>query len=65
MAAFRRLKRHKASGPVGIQAEYLLDAADTLLGPLTVTFTYMLADGVPQSWCSGVIQPIFESGHLL
>ena len=61
-AAFKRLKRHKASGMDGIKAEYLIDAEDILLEPLTVTFNQMLIYGVPQSWCSGVIHPIFKSG---
>ena len=61
-AAFRRLKRHKASGMDGIKAEYLIDAEDILLEPMTVTFNHMLAEGVPQSWCTGVIHPIFKSG---
>ena len=61
-AAFKRLKRHKASGMDGIKAEYLIDAEDILLEPLTVTFNHMLACGVPHSWCSGVIHPIFKSG---
>ena len=60
--AFSRLKRHKASGMDGIKSEYLIDAEDILLEPLTITFNQMLVDGVPQSWCSGVIHPIFKSG---
>ena len=46
----------------GIKAEYLIDAEDFLLEPLTVSFNQMLICGVPQSWCSGVIHPIFKSG---
>ena len=61
-AAFKRLKRHKASGLDGIKAEYLLDAVDLLLQPLTCTFNQMLHHGVPDSWCKGVIHPIFKSG---
>lgn len=61
-AAFRRLKRHKASGMDGIKAEYLIDAEDILIDPLTTTFNQMLVDDVPQSWCTGVIHPIFKSG---
>ena len=48
-AAFRRLKRHKASGMDGIRAEYLIVAEDILLEPLTVTFNQMLVEGVPQA----------------
>ena len=51
-AAFRRLKHYKASGMDGIKAEYLIDAKDILLEPLTVTFNQMLVEGVPQSWCN-------------
>ena len=61
-AAFQRLKRHKAAGMDGIKAEFLLDAEDMLIQPLAVTFTQMLSHGVPQSWCTGVIHPIFKSG---
>lgn len=61
-AAFKRLKRHKAAGLDGIKAEYLLDATDLLLQPLTCTFNQMLQHGVPESWCKGVIHPIFKSG---
>ena len=61
-AAFRRLKSHKAAGIDGIKAEYLLDAEDIICEPLAVTFTQMLSTGVPQSWCSGVIHPIYKSG---
>ena len=63
-AVFRRLKRNKAAGIDGVKAEFLLDAEDLLLQPLALTFTQMLADGVPQSWCSGVIHPIFKSGDV-
>ena len=63
-AAFKRLKRRKASGIDGIKAEYLLDAKDLLLEPLTAAFNQMLVSGVPQSWCSGVIHPIFKSGDV-
>ena len=61
-AAFRKLKRHKAAGLDGIKAEFLLDAEDLLLQPLTCTFNQMLHQGVPDSWCKGVIHPIFKSG---
>ena len=63
-AAFKRLKRHKASGLDGIKAEYLLDAEEILLEPLTTAFNQMLTCGVPESWCSGVIHPIFKSGDV-
>ena len=62
--AFKRLKRCKASGLDGIKAEYLIDAEDILLAPLTVTFNELLSRGVPQSWCTGVIHPIFKSGDV-
>ena len=61
-AAFKRLKRHKAAGIDGIKAEFLLDAEDILTEPLAKTFSQMLSTGVPQTWCSGVIHPIFKSG---
>ena len=60
--AFKRLKRHKAPGLDGVKAEYLLDAQDMLLQPLACTFNQMLHSGVPESWCEGVIHPIFKSG---
>lgn len=63
-AAFKRLKPRKASGIDGIKAQYLLDAEDILLQPMTATFNQMLASGVPQTWCSGVIHPIFKSGDV-
>ena len=62
--AFGRLKRHKASGIDGIKSEYLLDAQDILLEPLTASFNQILSHGIPQSWCSGVIHPIFKSGSV-
>ena len=61
-AAFKRLKRRKAAGFDGIKPEFLLDAEDLLLQPLTCTFNQMLSQGVPESWCMGVIHPIFKSG---
>ena len=61
-AALKRLKRHKAAGFNGIKPEFLLDAADLLLQPLTCAFNQMLAHGVPESWCMGVIHPIFKAG---
>ena len=61
-AAFRRLKRNKAAGIDGIKAEFIIDARDILLQPLATTFTQMLSHGVPDSWCLGVIHPIFKSG---
>ena len=63
-SAFRRLKRHKAAGVDGIKAEFLLDAEDMLLQPLALTFTQMLEEGVPSTWCAGVIHPIFKAGNV-
>ena len=60
--ALKRLKRHKAAGLDGIKAEFILDAQDLLLQPLTCTFNQMLQRGVPECWCEGVIHPIFKSG---
>ena len=62
LLAFKRLKRHKAAGIDGIKPEFLLDAEDILVHPLTVTFNQMLHKGVPEHWCMGVIHPIFKSG---
>ena len=61
-AAFKRLKCHKAAGVDGIKPEHLLDAEDLLLQPLTCAFNQMLEHGVPESWCMGVIHPIFKAG---
>ena len=61
-AAFKRLKCHKAAGIDGIKAEFLLDAEDVLMQPLTIAFNQMLDKGVPEQWCTGVIHPIFKSG---
>ena len=33
----------------GIKVEYLIDAEDILLEPLTITFNQMLVEGVPQA----------------
>ena len=60
--AMQKLKPRKAAGNDGIKPEYLLDAKDVLLQPLTTTFNQMLHHGVPDSWCTGVIHPVFESG---
>ena len=61
-AALKRLKRNKAAGVDGIKAEFILDAADLLLTPLVMTFNQVLQRGVPDSWCVGVVHPIFKAG---
>ena len=61
-AALKRLKRNKAAGVDGIRAEFILDAVDMLLGPLVQTFNQVLNDGVPPTWCTGLIHPIFKAG---
>ena len=58
----KRLKRNKAAGVDGIKAEFILDAVDMLLGPLVQTFNQVLNDGVPPTWCTGLIHPIFKAG---
>ena len=62
-AAIKRLRRNKASGVDGIRAEHLLDASELLLEPMARTFTHLLQNGVPKSWCRGVIHPVFKSGQ--
>ena len=61
-AALKRLKGNKAAGVDGIRAEFILDAVDMLLGPLVQTFNQVLNDGVPPTWCTGLIHPIFKAG---
>ena len=46
----------------GTNSEFLQDAEDILTQPLAMTFAHVLEHGVPQSWCTGVIHPIFKAG---
>ena len=61
-AALKRLKRNKAAGVDGIRAEFVLDAAAILIGPLVQTFNQVLNSGVPAAWCTGLIHPIYKAG---
>ncbi len=58
----RRLKWNKAAGIDGIRAEHILDASEVLLDPLVQTFNQLLNKGVPPSWCTGLLHPIFKAG---
>ena len=57
VTALKRLKRNKAAGLDGIKAEFILDASEALLDPLVTTFNQVLNEGVPPSWCIGLIHP--------
>ena len=66
-AAFCILKCRMNAGINAIKAEFLLNAEDILtwpLAPLAMLFTQMLTHGVPPSWCSGMIHPVFRSGDV-
>ena len=62
-AALKRLKRNKAAEVDGIKAEFILDAASSLLTPLVMTFNQILEKGVPPSWCIGRVHLIFKAGN--
>jgi hypothetical protein len=49
---------------MALRLSILIDAEDILLAPLVVAFNQMLSTGVPQSWCTGVIHPIFKAGDV-
>ena len=61
-AALKRLKRHKAAGVDGINAEFILEASAILMTPLVRTFNQILTQGVPPCWSIGLIHPIYKAG---
>ncbi len=60
--ALKRLRRRKAAGADGIEADFILDASEILLNLLVQTFNWMLDKGVPTAWCTSLIHPILQAG---
>ena len=58
-----QLKVTKASGPDGITARLLKDAAPVIAKPITYLVNLIISTGlIPSEWKDARITPIFESG---
>jgi hypothetical protein len=60
--AFKKLKRHKATGIDDIKPEFLLDAADALQQPLLIIFNKILREGYCESLSIGIIHALYKGG---
>ena len=64
MEELKKLKRHSAPGPDGIENVVLIEASDELVKPLVMMFKKSLRTGVvPQDWRSANVTPVFKSGN--
>ena len=60
----KKLKRHSAPGPDGIENVVLIEASDELIKPLVILFKKSLRTGVaPQDWRCANVTPVFKSGN--
>ncbi len=60
--AFKKLKRHKATGIDGIKLKFLLDAAVALQQPLLIAFNKTLREGYCESLSVGIIHALYKGG---
>ena len=60
----KKLKRHSAPGPDGIENTVLIEASEELVLPLLLLFKKSLRNStVPQDWRSANVTPVFKSGN--
>jgi hypothetical protein len=60
--AFKKLKRHKATGIDGIKPKFLLDAAVALQQRLLIAFNKILCEGYYESLSVGIIHALYKGG---
>ncbi len=60
--AFKKVKRHKATGIDGIKPQFLLDAIIALQQPLLITFNKILREGYCESLSVGIIHALYKGG---
>jgi hypothetical protein len=60
--AFKKLKRHQATGIDGIKPEFLLDAVVALQQPLLIAFNKILHEGYCESLSVGIIHALYKGG---
>jgi hypothetical protein len=60
--AFKKLKRHKATGIDGIKPEFFLDAVVALQQPLLIAFNKILREGYRESLSVGIIHALYKGG---